>query len=56
MSSDEFISRSKTTLLGFLTLCPFLGVSDEIASNVGSQQRSFSLEANIALCQKRKCA
>ena len=43
-----------TTPVEFLTLCRLLGLSDGIASNVGSQQRSFSLEISIALCQKKK--
>lgn len=43
-----------TTLVEFLTLCHLLGLSDGIASNVGSQQRSFSLDISIALCQKNK--
>ena len=56
MSSNEFISRSKTTLLEFLTLCTLLGLYDGIASDVGSHQRSFYLEISIALCQKGKYA
>ena len=43
-----------TTLVDFLTLCHLLGLSVGIASNVGSQQRSFSLEISIVLCQKKK--